>query len=138
MIAVGVLLLGLANIYRVIALYRQMDLQLDLGAVPDPRFRIAAALIWTAVLIILTIGLWLRKSWTQILVPALLLLYAIYRSALIVLFAGSEYARSSQVIGITLYGIVVVFTAWALNRSAAKAYFEPENEERESSAGLEG
>jgi hypothetical protein len=89
LIAVGVLLLGLVNIYRALILFQQIDLQLDLGVNLDPRVRMVFAVIWSIVLIALAAALWLRKSLTRVLVPALFLVYAIYRLALVGIFAQS-------------------------------------------------
>jgi hypothetical protein len=124
LIAAGVLLLGLANIYRAAVLYQQTELQLDLGVSVDPRIRLIIALIWSAVMIALSISLMIRKPWSRILVPLLLLLYGIYRVVLIALFAGSEYAQDSQIPTILFYGVVVAFCSWALSRKPAQAYFE--------------
>ena len=131
LIAAGVLLLGLVNIYRAAVLYQQIGLQLDLGVSVDPRVRFGLALIWSVVFVVLGCLLWWRRSWTRILVPTLLLLYAIYRLALVALFAGSEYARDSQLATIIFYGITIAFTAWALNRSSARAYFDRGKHARE-------
>jgi len=123
LIAVGVLLLGLVNIYRALILFQQIDLQLDLGVNLDPRVRMVFAVVWSIVLIALAAALWLRKPLTRVLVPALLLVYAIYRLALVGIFAQSAYARESQVPTIVLYGIAIAITGWALNRRAVRGYF---------------
>jgi len=124
MIAVGVLLLGLVNIYRALILFQQTDLQLGLGVSLDPRVRMVIAVIWSIVLIALAAALWIRKPLTRVLVPVLLLVYAIYRLALVGIFAQSAYARESQVPTIVLYGIAIAITGWALNRRAVRRYFE--------------
>ena len=124
LIAVGVLALGLLNIYRAMILYQQIDLQLALGVNLDPRVRMVFATVWSIVLIVLAAALWLRKPRTRVLVPVLLLVYAIYRLALIGIFAQSTYARESQVATMVLYGIATAITAWTLNRRAVRGYFE--------------
>lgn len=124
LIAVGVLLLGLVNIYRALILYQQTDLQLGLGVSLDPRVRMVIAVIWSIVLIALAAALWIRKPLTRLLVPLLLLVYAIYRLALIGIFAKSVYVRESQIVTVVLYGLAIAFTSWALNRKAVRGYFE--------------
>ena len=124
LIAVGVLLLGLVNIYRALILFQQIDLQLDLGVNLDPRVRIVFAVVWSIVLIALAAALWLRKPLTRVLVPALLLVYAIYRLALVAIFAKSAYVRESQIATVVIYGVAIAFTSWALNRKAVRGYFE--------------
>ena len=131
-ISAGVLLLGLVDIYRAVVLFQQVDIQLELGVSVDPRLRMVIALIWAAVFIALAIALWIRMEWTRILVPASLLLYAIYSVALVALFAGSEYARDSQYVTVLFYGIVIAYTAWALNRGAARQYFDLGEDGQES------
>jgi ascorbate-specific PTS system EIIC-type component UlaA len=82
------------------------------------------AVIWSIVLIALAAALWIRKPLTRVLVPLLLLVYAIYRLALVGIFAESAYARESQVATAVLYGVAIAFTSWALNRKAVRGYFE--------------
>lgn len=124
MIAVGVLLLGLVNIYRALILFQQTDLQLGLGVSLDPRVRMVIAVIWSIVLIALAAALWIRKPLTRVLVPVLLLVYAIYRLALVGIFAESAYVRESQIATAVLYGVAIALTSWALNRKAVRGYFE--------------
>ncbi len=123
LVAVGVLLVGLVNVLRVIALSRQSDLQLELGVTLDPRLRLILAILWAIVLISMAIVLWLRKPVTRVAIPVLLTLYAAYRLAIVGIFAESEYARGSQITTAILYGGAILITIWALNRKTARKYF---------------
>jgi len=134
-VAAGVFLLGLVNIYRAIILYQHIDLQLDLGVSLDPRVRMILAVIWSVVLISMAIILWSRKPAAKALVPLLLLVYAIYRLALVRTFAESSYARDSQIASAILYGIAIAFTLWALNRKASGAYFAKMKEGQSNDSG---
>jgi len=130
LVAIGVLLLGLVNIVRAISLYRLSDLQLELGVSLDPRLRVILSIIWVVILIILVIVLWMRKPIARIVVPVILTAYAIYRLAIIGIFAQSEYARSNQLVTIILYSGVILFAIWALNRRASRKYFTEDLEGR--------
>jgi hypothetical protein len=123
LVAIGVLLLGLANIIRAIGLSRQGDLQLELRVSLDPRLRMILALLWAIILISMAIILWLRKPVTRVAIPALLTLYAVYRLAIVGIFAESDYARDSQLTTVVLYGGAILITIWALNRKTARKYF---------------
>jgi hypothetical protein len=131
-VAVGVFLLGLVNIYRAIILFQHSGLQLDLGVRLDPRARMILAAIWSIVLIVMAIILWLRIPGARVGVPLLLLLYAINRLALVGIFAESTYVRGSQILSIILYGISIAFASWALNRKGSRAYFAKEKEGKSS------
>lgn len=124
LIVVGVFFLGWVNIYRAVGLFRQSDLQLELGVVPDPRLRMVIAIMWAIVFLVLATALWLKKPLTRMLVPVLLLFYAIYRLALVSLFSKSDYSRSSLVIFTLIYTAIIMFTTWVLNRKAVRAYFD--------------
>lgn len=136
LVAVGVLLLGLVNIFRAVGLYRQSDLQLELGVTLDPRLRMILAVFWAIVLISLAVALWLRKPVTRILIPVLLTIYAVYRLSLVGIFAGSEYARSSQILTAFLYGVAILISIWALNRKAKKEYFTDLEEGQSNASNL--
>jgi hypothetical protein len=123
LVAVGILLLGLANIYRAIGLARQTDLQLEIGVSVDPRIRLILAAIWAIILISLTVALWLRRPETRAAIPALLTLYAVYRLVIVGVFGESEYARDSQLLTAILYSGAILYTIWALNRKKARNYF---------------
>ena len=122
-VAAGVLLLGLVNIYRAAILYRQIDLQLEFGVTLDPRIRMIAAAFWAIVFLVMAALIWSRQPTTKILVPVLLLIYAIYRLGLVAIFAQSTYIRNIQVIYAVLYGIAISISIWALNRPKGKSYF---------------
>lgn len=124
LVVVGVFFLGWVNIYRAVGLFRQSDLQLELGVVPDPRLRMVIAIVWAIVFLVLATALWLKKPATRMLAPVLLLFYAIYRLALVGLFSKSDYSRSSLVIFTLIYTAIIMFTIWVLNRKTGRAYFD--------------
>ncbi len=123
LVAIGVLFLGLVNIIRALSLFRQSELQLELGVSLDPRLRMILAVLWAIILISMAIILWLRKPATRVAIPVLLTLYVVYRLAIVGIFAESEYARGSQLATAVLYGGAILITIWALNRKTARKYF---------------
>lgn len=120
----GVFILGLANIWRAIALYQQSNLLLELGVTLDPRLRLFLALIWAVVFISLAISL--LRVWTaaRFLAPALILFYSIYEFGISSIFTISAESHSGLPLNLAISGAAVVFSAWALNRKAARQYFE--------------
>lgn len=121
-VVAGVFLLGLVNIYRAVGLVQQNELQLELGVVPDPRLRLILAIIWATVFLIMTTALLFRKPITRALVPVLLALYALYRLALVGLFAQSTYSRGNLFLFALIYTVVILYTIWALNRKTGASY----------------
>lgn len=119
----GVFLFGAWNAGRVVALSRDIQLFLDWGVKPDPRLRLALALVWAA----LFLGIWLalrgRRPLARAVVPVLLLFYAINELSFLLLFVQSAPARQSGVINALFYIAITLFSGWALNRTAVKPYF---------------
>jgi hypothetical protein len=90
------------------------------------------SIIWAAILIASAIVIWMRKPRTRIVVPVILAVYAIYRLAIIGIYAQSEYARSNQLVTVVLYSGVILFAVWALNRRASRKYFTEDLEGRKT------
>jgi hypothetical protein len=120
----GVFILGLANAWRALALYRQSDLLLELGVSLDPRLRLFLALIWAAVFVILAISLWRRWATARFLAPALILFYSVYELGISSLFALSAETLSGLPANLAMASVAVAFSAWSLNRKAARQYFQ--------------
>lgn len=120
----GVFILGLANAWRALALYRQSDLLLELGVSLDPRIRLFLALIWAAVFVTLAISIWRRWATARFLAPILILFYSIYELGISSLFALSSGSLSGLSVNLAMVGVAVAFTAWSLNRKVARQYFE--------------
>jgi hypothetical protein len=119
----GVFLLGVWNFGRALALSQQMDLLLEIGVQPDPRFRLITALIWGFVFI----GLWWlvrqKRPFTRKLLPLILILYAVYELGLTIFFAQTTLAQQTIWLNLSFYLLLILFLMWALNRTAANEYF---------------
>jgi hypothetical protein len=120
---VGVFLLGVWNFGQALALSQQMGLLLELTVQPDPRFRLTMALIWGFVFI----GLWWmvkrKRPFTRKLLPLILVLYAAYELSLTTLFAQTPLAQQAIWLNLSFYLLLILFSTWALNRTAANNYF---------------
>jgi hypothetical protein len=118
----GVFLLGVWNFARALALGQQRDLLQELAAKPDPMFRLVIALVWGAAFLGLAEALRRKRPFTRRLVPLLIAGYALYEVGLILVFT----ATSGQTLildGLTAVS-AVIFTGWALNRTAVTDYFQ--------------
>lgn len=124
LIAWGVLLLGVANGWRALGLYRQSGLFLELDLSPDPRLRLAMAIVWATGFVIAAVSLWLRRRVVRLALPLLLLLYAIYQLGLLGLYALADELRGEWPAVATLYAVTILFTIWVLNRRVGRQYFE--------------
>ena len=119
----GVFLLGVWNFGRALALGQQMDLLLELTIQPDPRFRLTMALIWGFVFSGLWWMVWRKRPFTRKLLPLILILYAAYELSLTILFAQTPLARQAIWLNLSFYLFLILFSAWALNRTAANNYY---------------
>ena len=123
----GLLLLGLANIWRSVGLWRQSDMLLELGIGPDPRLRLAISVVWAVLFGASAVTIWTRKRLAQWLVPAALILYGLYKLSLI--FIASQSANQDiRIIGnLIFYIALALFAGWVLNRPKARQYFSSDN-----------
>lgn len=123
LVILGVFALGLANLWRAIALLQQRNLLNELGATTDPVLRSIGAFLWAGVFVILIIGLWRRWAPARFITPGILLAYGIYQLVLTQLFK-LPVEFSAAWAPIVIQVAVIVFAVWALNRKAALKYFE--------------
>lgn len=119
----GVLLLGGWNGGRVLAMSLNYRTLARLNAAPDLRIRLGMALVWAILLGGAAIGLWQRRPFTRKGLPLLLSLYAMYELGLLALFAQSPSACNSWLVNTLFYLSIMLFSIWALNRTAVKTYF---------------
>ena len=125
---IWVFLLGVWNFGRVLALYQQMDLLLKLTIQPDPRFRLAMALIWGFVFMGLGWLVYKKRPFTRKLLPLILILYAGYELGLTILFAQTSLAQQAVWLNLSFYLFITLFISWALNRTSANDYFTSNTE----------
>lgn len=81
------------------------------------------ALVWMLLLWAAALALWQKRPFTRRVIPSILIIYAIYELGLLLIFAQAQPARSSWLINLLFYMAVIVFSYWALNRTAVKPYF---------------
>jgi hypothetical protein len=81
------------------------------------------ALVWMLLLWTAALALWQKRPFTRRAIPAILFVYAIYELGLLLVFAQAGSARSSWPINTLFYVVIIVFSYWALNRTAVTAYF---------------
>lgn len=123
LVAGSVFIIGLANIWRAVALARRSDVLLELGAAFDPRVRLAVAMLWAVVMLGLAIvwwwsvGGWIRPILPR-LTPVLLLAYVLYQTAQTILFTGS---LPNPLVAL-LAPAAVVGVAWAVHRPDVRRY----------------
>lgn len=116
----GGALLGLLNLGRAVALWRQEDWLTGLPISPDPRVRMAAALGWALLFSLATGGLWLRREWARVFVPLLLALYGVYELGMIVLHTSTFPAM----LPVVVYCAFVGLAGWTLWRPHVRTFFQ--------------
>ncbi|HID54129.1 MAG TPA: hypothetical protein EYP41_19085 [Anaerolineae bacterium] len=123
----GVVLLGLWNLGRAAALYREQDLLLSLQMQPDPRLRLLIAAVWAVIFGGLAWAVWRRRPFSQKATPGLTALYAAGDLGLPFIFPAARLNQTGWLLTGVFYIIIILFMAWALNRPAANAYFKTED-----------
>ena len=118
-----VFLLGGWNGGRVMAIGLNRRTLAAFHTTPAPGLRLGIALFWAVLFWSLTIALWRKRPFTRIVIPSLLGLYALSELGLLFLFARSTPARNSWLVNTLFYGLIILFSLWALNRTAVKPYF---------------
>ncbi len=127
LIAWGLLLLGLTNIWRSFGLWRQSDMLLELGIGPDPRLRLAISVAWAVLFGVSAVTIWTQKRLAHLLAPGVLILYGLYRMSLM-FFASQSSGQDIRIIGnLIFYAALALFAGWSLNRPKARQYFSSDN-----------
>jgi len=109
---------------RVVAIIQQSKVLIELNNKIDPRIRLLIALVWALWFGGMMVALRQRRPFTRRAIPISLLLYAVSEVSLTIIFAGSQPAQSSWLLNGLFYLVMVVFSYWALNRTAVTSYFE--------------
>ena len=109
---------------RVVAIYQQSDVLSELNNKIDPLFRLVAALVWAIVFGGMIVTLRQKLPFTRRAIPIILLLYAVYELSLTTTLAQTPPAQNSWLSNGAFYLLIVLFSTWALNRTAVTPYFE--------------
>lgn len=128
LVLLGVFLIGLANGWRALGLLRQSSLLLEAGAEPDPRLCAAGSAAWALLFLGLAFVLWRRRSYTRLLVPAVLLAYGLFEFVLPGPCAPVNRVQETWPVDGIIYAAAVVFAAVALNIAAGRAYLKPDRQ----------
>ncbi len=108
----GVMALALWNLGRAAALWRQADWLTGLPLTPDPRWRLALALVWAASFLVGLFAIRRGISWSRWLIPFLLALYGVYELGMIMVYTPTPPALPL----ILAYIAFIGFAVWALRR----------------------
>ncbi len=117
------ILLGIWQAAKVVALTGQSRLLLDLNVKPDPRLRLILAAGWMLAFWGLAFALWRKMTATQRLIPILLAVYALYELAILYVFARISISEQRWIQHGLISVVTVVFAYWALNRSATIPFY---------------
>ena len=114
---------------RVVAIIQQSNVLIALNNKIDPRIRLLVALLWVLWFGGMVVALWQRRPFSRRALPITLLLYAVYELSLTITFDQSQPGQRSWLVNMLFYLLLIIFSSWALNRTAAMAYFEKESRE---------
>jgi hypothetical protein len=118
----SVTFLGTWNLGRAIAIGQQLELQDVLKLQPDPRLRLAAAIIFTLLFFGLAWQLWRKRPFTINAIPLTIAGYTVYETAVWLLFAQPPRNWSLWLLTSLILIGSILFTWWALRR-ATHTYF---------------
>lgn len=117
-IAWALVLLGCTNLWRAVGLARQSHVLAELGGSLSPTVRLAMALLWATVFVVLSSLLWQQRAAARWLVPLTVLVYGAYQLGLIAFFFVSPAAQTGWQATLVFYLSFSLLIYWALNRHA--------------------
>ena len=123
LVLVGVLLLGLANGWRALGLFRQSGLLLELNAEPDPRLCAAISIAWALLFLGLAYALWRRKSYTRVIAPLALLIFGLFQFVLASPCTPENQIQNGLRFDGIVYGAAVLLATLTLNLASGREYF---------------
>ena len=120
----GVFLLGGWNCGRLLVTSLNYRLLATFSTTPTPLFRLVMASVWMLLLWLAALVLWQRRPFIRRAIPSILIVYAVYELGLLLIFAQAGPARNGWLINTLFYLFIIVFSYWALNRTAVTSYFK--------------
>ncbi|MCA9996008.1 MAG: hypothetical protein KDE56_09700 [Anaerolineales bacterium] len=111
----GVFFFGVWHLGQAIAIGRQLRLFLQFDGGLDPRWRLAAAVVWVLFSGWVIVLLWYKRPLIRLLLPLLILSNTLYNLTLLLLFAQQPVAvrLTWLLIGAVL---VTLFSLWVLHK----------------------
>lgn len=119
----SVIFLGTWNLGRAIAIGQQLELAKVLGIQPDPRLRLAGAVLFTVLFFGLAWQLWRRRPFSLRAIPITIAWYTAYETAVWLIFAQPPRNWSLWLITTFILIGTVLFTRWALRRAAQTHFY---------------
>ncbi len=130
LVMLGVIFLGVWNAGRALVLFKQRTILIELQIRPSIWLQIFIAVGFCCLFLVCVWGLWQKRPFVQNTVPISVTGYAFYHVGIQILFAKSRNPSTWALTGLLFAG-TILFTYWALNRSAAQTYFQDDEEGRE-------
>lgn len=115
----GIFSLAAWNLWRVWIVAQQSALLVQLGVTLDPRLRLAMAIVWALVFLLLAAGLWQRRAAARIFLPIVVLLYGSYH-LLLLLFTPAPAARQGWILQLLFWLTAGAWTVWVSRRSKTR------------------
>lgn len=119
----GVIVFGLWNVSKAVALALNSELLMTHNMQPDPRFQALMSLVWAVLFLAAAWSLWRARPYTQLGIPLLLLFFGLYTVGIRLFFSPLPFWSGSGGITTLFFGAVVLLSFLALKRAAHKQYF---------------
>jgi len=111
----GVLCLALWNLGQAVALFVQLGGLAELSLMPDPRWRLAMALVWSVLFFAAAFLLWQRDLRRWPLIPLLLAVYGVYGLGIMIAFSNLRPAM----LPVFVYVVFGIYSIWAVRKATA-------------------
>ena len=123
--AVGIFLLAMWNLWRAWIVAQQRTMLQQLGATLDPDVRLALAVVWAAVFLLLALGLWRRRLTVRLVLPFAVLFYGALHLLLLFLYTPAPAARQEWPVQVLVTFAATGWTGWVCLRTAHRDVWLP-------------
>ena len=120
----GVLLLGGWNALRVAALLHQNNLLQEQAISPNLTFQLVMGVVWAVMFVGLAGAIWWKRPFSRYATPLALLLYGTTELTILNLYANPLTQWQNWPTNSLFYISITLFTAWGLNRSRSRLYYD--------------
>lgn len=128
-------MLSVWNTGRALALGQQLPIIQPLATVTEPWLWLGVAMVWAAVFLGTAVALWQQRPFVRLWLPTLLGLYA-FTEIGFALQATAVAPTAARIAALLLvYGALLLFSSWALNRQSVRWYFTQSSKKEEADHG---
>lgn len=111
----GILLLAIWNLWRAAIIVRQRPLLEEIGPTLPSEIRLAMAIVWSILFVVLAVALWRRNPTLRIFLPLSVLIYGGYH-LFMTIFMPAPAARQTWPLQLVALLAAIAWTGWVAGR----------------------